>query len=101
MECRKYYCNVWNVERIIAMFEMLNYLECWIVLMFLNERKIKIHKNPSFPVDADLCVAEALLLDGGLGLEAVRAAHDGVDDDAPEDLALGRLHRRVARTLKI
>ena len=29
-----------------------------------------------------------------LGLEAVRAAHDGVDDDPPEDLALARLHPR-------
>ena len=48
----------------------------------------------SLPVHADFGVAEALLAEGGLGLEAVRAPHDGVDDDPPEDLALARLHPR-------
>ena len=46
----------------------------------------------SLPVYTDFGVAEALLAEGGLGLEAVRAPHDGVDDDPPEDLALARLH---------
>ena len=61
-----------------------------------EKNKVKILKNPqkSFPVDADFCVAESPLPDGGLGLEAVRAAHDGVDDDAPQNLALYRLHGR-------
>ena len=57
-----------------------------------------MHKNPSLPVDADLREAESLLPDGGFGLLAVRAPNDGVDDDAPEDLALNRLHRRARRS---
>ena len=73
----------------------------WIRYVWNCEKNKKMHKNPSLPVDADLREAESLLPDGGFGLLAVRAPNDGVDDDAPEDLALGRLHRRVARTLKI